>query len=150
MPKPTCKDCANFDNAFGLPGRCKLAMESIQHKIEDFSATADELRYFVRVDEFPDEYWQWTCEHFEQRSKRINRKVINSMTNEQLAKFMNHIDCSCCAYYSDPDTEPDYVCAKQHERYSDPEAGSRICVDGLAKWLDQEEAWFMKEVQNDQ
>lgn len=80
------------------------------------------------------------------KRKRTNREALNAMSNEQLARFMNsNIDCSCCAYYSDPDTEPDYVCAKQRERYSDPEAGSRICNEGIAKWLDQEEAWWMKE-----
>lgn len=81
----------------------------------------------------------------EQKSKRTNREALNAMNNEQLAKFMNHIDCSCCAYYADPDTEPNYVCAKQHERMNDPVEAHRICNEGLAKWLDQEEAWFMKD-----
>lgn len=78
------------------------------------------------------------------KRKRTNREVINAMNNEQLAKFMNRIDCSMCAYYADPDTEPKYVCAKQHERSNDPAAAHLICIDGLAKWLDQEEALFMK------
>ncbi len=149
MPKPNCKDCANFDIDYGLAGRCKLALESIMHKILNCSATADELRYFVRVEELPDEYWQWTCEHFEQKSKRTNREALNAMTNEQFAKFMIHPDCSMCAYYSDPDTEPDYVCAKHHERMNDPKAAFRICIEGIAKWLGQEEDWWMKEEQNE-
>lgn len=80
----------------------------------------------------------------EENGKRTNREALNAMDNKQLAEFMNHIDCSMCAYYADLDTEPNYVCAKQHERMNDPEASSRICIDGLAKWLDQEEVWFMK------
>lgn len=147
MPKPNCKDCAIFDAAYGLPGRCKLAMESIKHKILNNSATADELRYFIRTEELPDEYWQWACENFEQKGNRTNREALNAMNNEQFAKFMNHMDCSCCAYYADPDTEPNYVCAKQHERSNDPKAAYRICIDGLAKWLGQEEDWWMKEEQ---
>lgn len=86
----------------------------------------------------------------EGKVKRTNREALNAMTNEQFAKFMHHIDCSMCAYYSDMNTVPGYVCAKHHERelaeYSnDYEEASRICIDGIAKWLDQEEAWFMKE-----
>ena len=81
----------------------------------------------------------------ERKTKRTNREALNAMDNEQLAKFMNHIDCAMCAYYADPDTEPDYVCAKQHERMNDPEAGSRICIEGLAKWLGQDEEWWLRE-----
>ena len=79
----------------------------------------------------------------EGKVKRTNREALNAMTNEQLAKFMTHADCLICAYYAD--TESNYVCTKHHERMGDPEVASRICIDGLAKWLDQAEAWFMKE-----
>ena len=77
--------------------------------------------------------------------KRTNREALNAMNNEQLAKFMSRIDCAMCAYYADPDTEPDYICAKQHERMNDPEVASRICIEGFAKWLGQEEAWWLRE-----
>ena len=81
----------------------------------------------------------------EENGKRTNREALSAMTNEQFAKFMTHIDCSMCAYYADPDTEPNYVCAKHHERMNNTEAASRICTDSFAKWLSQDEAWFMKE-----
>ena len=140
MPKPNCKDCSNFDAAYGLPGRCKLAIESINHKILNGSVNADELRYLVRVEELPDEYWQRTCENFEQKGKRTNREALNVMSNKQLA------------YDSISDTEPDCcVCSEHHERMNGPEAGSRICIEGFTKWLCQEESWWMKEeVQNGQ
>lgn len=88
--------------------------------------------------------------NMEQKSKRTNREALNAMSNEQLAnKFISHIDCSCCAYYSDPDTESDHICSKHHERSNDPKTAYRICIDGVAKWLDQEEAWWMKEEENE-
>lgn len=86
----------------------------------------------------------------ERKVKRTNREAINAMTNDQFAEFMTHIDCAMCAYYSDPDTEPDYVCAKHHERalaiYNDDhESSTRICIEGLTKWLEQDEAWWLRE-----
>lgn len=70
-----------------------------------------------------------------------NRDIINGLDNKKFVQFISHMDCSCCAYYADSDMEPAYVCAKQHERMNDPEAASRICSDGMEKWLDLEDDW---------
>ena len=80
MPTPSCKNCIHFDTEYGRPGRCKLVMDTIRHKMHDGIATKEEIRYFIRTDELPDEYWQWICDKFEQ--KQINEEPISLTPDE--------------------------------------------------------------------
>lgn len=90
MPTPNCKECVHFDDACGLPGRCRLVMDSIKRRMLDANGkvTADELRYFIRTEELPDEYWQWICEKFEQKS--ISAKPV-ALTPEELKDLWQYI-----------------------------------------------------------
>lgn len=55
-----------------------------------------------------------------------NRDVIDKMTNEELGRFLDHVDCANCAYYYDNN---DYdICMKDETQ----------CAEGIAKWLDKE------------
>lgn len=53
-----------------------------------------------------------------------NREVIDKMTNEELGRFLDSIDCVHCAY---------------HENYGEvvPDIcnGLKHCAEGIAKWL---------------
>lgn len=57
-----------------------------------------------------------------------NRDVINGMTNAELGRFLDHIDCANCAYYrAMGDGVPD-ICTMNVDN----------CAEGIAKWLDKE------------
>lgn len=64
MNGPTCKDCVNYDDTGGIPGRCKLVLDILDAKSMDGRATASELEYLARVREYDDEYWSHTCKEF--------------------------------------------------------------------------------------
>lgn len=61
-----------------------------------------------------------------------NREIINGMGNEDLGKFLTHIDCACCAYYSE---DGPHVCSKLSQKRT---TDIRDCAEGRAKWLDRE------------
>lgn len=62
-----------------------------------------------------------------------NRDVIDKMTNKELGRFLAHIDCANCAYYSE---DGPHVCSKMDEHRETTEIDT--CAEGHAKWLDQE------------
>lgn len=57
-----------------------------------------------------------------------NRDVINSMTNAELGMFLDHIDCSNCAFYRAMDDGVPDICTMNADN----------CAEGIAKWLDKE------------
>lgn len=71
-----------------------------------------------------------------------NRDVIDKMTNEELGRFLDHIDCANCSYYSDNDDWAPDICTKDTTQ----------CAEGIAKWLNQEPdfrmADYIKEEEN--
>ena len=57
-----------------------------------------------------------------------NREVIDKMSNAELGRFLDHIDCANCAYYrAMDDGVPDICTMNVHN-----------CAEGIAKWLSQE------------
>ena len=57
-----------------------------------------------------------------------NREVLSKMSTEQLAKFLNHIDCGQCIYNDDAyRDEPIAICAPGED-----------CVEGTRLWLEAE------------
>lgn len=63
-----------------------------------------------------------------------NRDVINKMTNAELGRFLNHVDCANCAYYNDDDEAPN-VCMMNVD----------CCAEGFTKWLKLEPDFRMIE-----
>lgn len=61
-----------------------------------------------------------------------NREVINSMGNAELGRFLSHVDCVCCAYYSE---DGPHVCSKLRAIET---TDIRDCAKGRAEWLDKE------------
>ena len=61
-----------------------------------------------------------------------NREAINGMGNEELGRFLSHMDCVCCSYYSE---DGPHVCSK-----ISPTGTTDIhdCARGRTEWLDQE------------
>lgn len=56
-----------------------------------------------------------------------NRDVINGMTNAELGRFLDHIDCINCAYHeNEGECVPD-ICN-----------GLKHCAEGITQWLDME------------
>lgn len=70
--------------------------------------------------------------------KRTNRAALHAMPTEQLAMFINHVDCRNCAY----STEDGVYCTIS-DRPTDK------CVEGIAKWLDQEESEFLSHLKEE-
>lgn len=57
-----------------------------------------------------------------------NREVINGMTNTELGRFLDHVDCANCVYYQHHGRWSPDICTKDETH----------CAEGIAKWLDQE------------
>lgn len=62
-----------------------------------------------------------------------NREVINNMTDEEMGRFLDNIDCVNCAYHEkEGELVPD-ICDMKH------------CAEGIAKWLKLEPDFRMIE-----
>lgn len=72
--------------------------------------------------------------------KRTNRAALHAMPTEQLAMFINHVDCRNCAYCG----EDGVSCTIPNRSIS-----SKKCVEGIAKWLDQEESGFLSHLESE-
>ena len=71
--------------------------------------------------------------------KRTNRDALHAMSTEQLAMFINHVDCRNCAYC----TEDGVHCTASGHPFP------QKCVEGIAKWLDQEESDFLNHLESE-
>ncbi len=59
-----------------------------------------------------------------------NREVINNMTDAELGRFLNNVDCANCAYY-----EASNICTMNAD----------CCAEGFTKWLKLEPDFRMIE-----
>ena len=75
------------------------------------------------------------------RRKRTNRGVLHAMSTEQLAMFINHVDCRNCAYCD----ESGVHCTKSAKDLDNP----MTCVEGIKLWLDQEPSEFLNHLESE-
>ena len=119
MPEPNCKSCKHYDDGFGgaLTPRCKLALERIEKKLREGTATLDEIDYYIRKGDFnPD----WICEKYEKKKIELtNGDFVRSLSNDELAVTINFA-CNCCVF-----EHP--FCIEQEVH----------CCNGIRQWLNR-------------